>query len=110
MRAARSIASDERVLVGMIVLGGLLLRLVDAGTRLSHDEGYSWLVASAPSASAFLTRLAHYENTPPLFYLLLAPLPLNHEIWLRWPSIVAAVAMIPVLYGVVRPLLGWRAA
>ena len=82
MRSAKSIITDERVLISMIVLGGLLLRLVDAGTRLSHDEGYSWLVATAPNAHVFLTRLAHYENTPPLFYLLIAPLPLDHEVWL----------------------------
>jgi uncharacterized membrane protein len=94
----------------LVVLVGLGLRLVDAGTRLSHDEGYSWLVASAGNPSAFLTRLAHYENTPPLFYLLLAPLPLGSEVWLRIPSIIAGVAMIPVLYAIVRPLLGTSAA
>lgn len=98
------------MLLGLIVLVGLGLRLVDAGTRLSHDEGYSWLVASAGSPGAFLTRLAHYENTPPLFYLLLAPLPLNSEVWLRIPSLIAGVAMIPVLYAIVRPLLGSAAA
>lgn len=100
---------DPRVLLGLIVALGLTLRLADAGTRLSHDEGYSWLVASAGSWHAFLHRLAIYENTPPLFYVLLAPLPLDSEVWLRLPSIVAGAAMIPVLYVVVKPLLGTRA-
>jgi hypothetical protein len=94
----------------LIIVVGLALRLVDAGTRLSHDEGYSWLVASAGNGSAFLARLARYENTPPLFYLLLAPLPLDSEVWLRLPSLIAGAAMIPVLYAIIRPLLGTEAA
>jgi dolichyl-phosphate-mannose-protein mannosyltransferase len=109
MLSARARLQEPGVLLGLIVVVGLGLRLVDAGTRLSHDEGYSWLVASAGGPSAFLTRLAHYENTPPLFYLLLAPLPLRSELWLRLPSIVSGVAMIPILYAVVRPLLSVRA-
>ena len=50
-------------------------------------------MATAPNAHVFLTRLAHYENTPPLFYLLIAPLPLDHEVWLRLPSIIAGTAL-----------------
>jgi|GEM_PF-6437566 len=94
----------------MIVALGLLLRLVDAGARLNHDEGYSWLVASAGNVSAFASRLARYENTPPLFYLLLAPLPLDSEFWLRFPSIIAGTVSIAILYAIVRPLLGSPAA
>lgn len=102
--------SDPKVLLAIIVLAGLALRLIDAGSRINTDEGYSWLVASAPSAGAFLTRLARFENTPPLFYLLLVPLPLDSESWLRLPSIVAGTLSIPVLYAIVRPMLGTRAA
>ncbi len=101
---------DPGLLLALIVAVGLALRLLDAGAWLSHDEGYSYLVASAGSPGAFLSRLAHYENTPPLFYLLLAPLPLNSEVWLRLPSIIAGTAMIPVLYAFTRPLLGARGA
>lgn len=110
MRSARSIAGDQRLVLAAIVLLAAGLRLVDAGARLSHDEGYSWLVATAPNAGAFLGRIARYENTPPLFYLLLSPLPLTSELWLRLPSLVASVLAIPVLYAIVRPLLGVRAA
>lgn len=109
-RVRRLIASDPMVLLGVIIFAGLVLRVVDAGTRINEDEGYSWLVATAPSAGAFLSRLARFENTPPLFYVLLVPLPLDSEVWLRLPSILAGVASIPVLYAIVRPLLGVRAA
>jgi 4-amino-4-deoxy-L-arabinose transferase-like glycosyltransferase len=80
------------------------------GDRLSEDEGFSWLVASAPDAGAFLDRLAAYENTPPLFYLLLTPLPLDDEHRLRLPSLLASLACVPVLYLATRTLIGTRAA
>ena len=93
-----------------IVLLAAALRLAGIGDRLSADEGYSWLVASAGSLDVFLDRLAAYENTPPLFYALLAPLPLDDEAWLRLPSHLASVTCVPVLYAAVRPLLGERVA
>ena len=93
-------------MLGSIVLLAVAVRLAGIGDRLTADEGYSWLVASAPDAGSFLDRLAAYENTPPLFYLLLAALPGTDEAWLRVPSLVASVAAVPVLYAIARPLLG----
>ena len=87
----------------------VVVRLAAVGDRLSADEGYTWLVASAGSWDALLDRLAAFENTPPLYYLLIAPLPLGDEAWLRLPAFVAGVAAVPVLYAVVRPLGGERA-
>lgn len=112
LRPCRAVArlGDRRVLLAAIVLVALACRLAGAGDRLSADEGYSWLVASAPDPGAFLDLLARYENTPPLFYLLLSPLPHSDEVWLRLPALVAGVAAVPVLYAAVRPLLGTRAA
>lgn len=102
---------DRRLLLAAIVLLALVCRLAGVGDRLSADEGYSWLVASAPDPGAFLDLVARYENTPPLFYLLLSPLPLHSdEVWLRLPSLVAGVAAVPALYAAVRALLGTRAA
>ena len=100
------LALDRRVLLAAIVVLAVVARLAGIGDRLSIDEGYSWLVGSAPSASVFLDRLAGYENTPPLFYLLLTPLPLDDEVWIRLPALIAGVACVPVLYAAVRPLLG----
>ena len=98
------------MLLAGIVLVAVLVRLAGMGDRLSEDEGFSWIVGSAPSADAFLDRLAAYENTPPLFYLLLTPLPLDDEHWLRLPSFVASVISVPVLYAATRPLIGTRGA
>jgi hypothetical protein len=97
------------VLLAGTVLVAVACRIPGAGDRLTGDEGYSWIVGSAPTAAAFLDRLARYENTPPLFYLLLTPVRLDDEVWIRWPSIAAGVAAMPVLYAAVRALLGTRA-
>jgi len=95
-------------LVGVVALA-LVVRLAGAGDRLTADEGYSWLVGSAPDVGSFLNRLAAFENTPPLFYALLTPLPLDDEVWIRLPSIAAGVASVAALYYAVRALAGSRA-
>ncbi len=100
----------RRLLLLAILALAVVVRLAGIGDRLSDAEGYSWLVASAPDAGAFFDRLAAYENTPPLFYALLAPLPLGDEVWLRVPALLPALACVPVLYCLVRPLLGTRVA
>jgi len=103
-------ARARRLILLAIVAVAVGLRLVGLGDRLSDAEGYSWLVASSSSVGQFFDRLADYENTPPLFYALLAPLPLDSEAWLRVPALVPSVACVPVLYALVRPLLGTRIA
>jgi uncharacterized membrane protein len=104
------IISDRRVALAAIVLLGVVVRAVGAGVNLSGDEAYSWLVGSAGSPGQFLDRLARFENTPPLFYLLLTPVPLDDEVWVRWPSLLAGVAAVPVLYAAVRVLFNVRTA
>jgi hypothetical protein len=101
--------ADRRALLAGTVLIAIACRIPAAGDRLTGDEGYSWIVGSASTASEFLDRLAQYENTPPLFYLLLTPVRLTDEVWLRWPSIAAGVIAVPVLYAAARTLLGDRA-
>lgn len=101
---------SPRPILGGIVVLALAVRLAGIGDTLSADEGYSWLVGSAGSWSVLLDRLAAYENTPPLYYLLLTPLPLGDEAWLRLPALLAGVAAVPVLYAVVRAVAGERAA
>jgi 4-amino-4-deoxy-L-arabinose transferase-like glycosyltransferase len=106
---AETATGRRLALLGIVALA-VVVRLAGLGDRLSDAEGYSWLVASAPSVDVFFDRLADYENTPPLFYALLAPLPHGDEAWLRLPALLPALACVPVAYCVVRPLLGARVA
>jgi 4-amino-4-deoxy-L-arabinose transferase-like glycosyltransferase len=98
------------VVLGAILVVAAVLRLEGIGAHLSDAEGYSYLVGSAPSAGAFLRRLAAYENTPPLFYLLLTPLPLGDTAWLRVPAAIPGVLIALALYAALRRPLGARAA
>jgi 4-amino-4-deoxy-L-arabinose transferase-like glycosyltransferase len=98
------------VVLGAILVVAAVLRLEGIGAHLSDAEGYSYLVGSAPSAGAFLRRLAAYENTPPLFYLLLTPLPLGHTAWLRVPAAIPGVLIVLALYAALRRPLGARPA
>jgi 4-amino-4-deoxy-L-arabinose transferase-like glycosyltransferase len=103
--------SRRWLVLGAVTLLAVACRVAGLGDRLSADEGYSWLVASAPGVDAFFDRLAAYENSPPLLYALLAPLPLDSdEAWLRVPPLVAGVLTVPALWAAVRALLGERAA
>jgi hypothetical protein len=101
---------DARLLLGGIVLLAIAVRLAAIGSRLHVDDAYSWLVASQPGPHAFLRQLAATENTPPLSYLLLTPLPIDHPVWLRLPSLVAGVLICVVLYCAIRGPLGRRVA
>jgi hypothetical protein len=93
-----------------VLFAALVVRIPAFGHRLSADEGYTWLVASSHGLGTFLDRLAAFENTPPLYYLLAWPLPHASEAWLRLPSLLAGVGCVAALYWAVRPLAGTRAA
>jgi hypothetical protein len=93
-----------------IVLLGLAARSVGLGSRLSVDEAYTWLVATAPSAHAFTQRLAASENSPPLFYLLVAAMPGTSPAWLRVPAVIPGIALCLVMFALIRTRLGSRAA
>jgi hypothetical protein len=99
-----------RPLLAFALVAAVAVRAVALGDRMSPDEGYTWLVASAHGLGTLLDRLAAFENTPPLYYLLAWPLPADSEVWLRLPSLVAGVACVAALYAAIRPLAGERAA
>lgn len=110
LRAGLRVHRTERALLLLVTAVALGLRLLAIDARLSDAEGYSWLVSSAPDAAAFLHRLAAFENTPPLFYLLSSILPLDHEWQLRVWAVLPSVLAVPVLYTIVRARFGARAA
>jgi hypothetical protein len=87
-----------RAILGVLLLGALVLRLVAIGDTLSHDEGYTWLVASAHGPGALFDRLNAYENTPPLYYLLTWPLPDDGVAWLRVVSVLAGVGCVAAVW------------
>src|SRR4051794_23943902 len=87
-----------RAILGVLILGAVVLRLLAVGDPLSHDEGYTWLVASAHGPAAFLDRLNAFENTPPLYYLLTWPLPNGGVAWLRLVSVAAGVGCVAATY------------
>jgi hypothetical protein len=93
-----------------VVLGALVLRLVAIGDTLSHDEGYTWLVASSGGPGTFLDRLGAFENTPPLYYLLTWPLPDDGVAWLRLVAVLAGVGCVAAVWWVVRAFASERAA
>ncbi len=96
-------------MLAAILLVAVVLRIETISAHLSNDEGYSYLVGSAPSVGSFLHRLSAYENTPPLFYALLAPLALAHTASLRVPAAIPGVLIALVLYLALRRGLGVRA-
>jgi hypothetical protein len=97
---------DARLCLAGIVVVAVALRFVAIGQHWGTDDGYSYLVATAPSAHVFLARLAAYENTPPLFYLVLSLMPTNHSAWMLVPAAVAGVLACVVLYLALRRPLG----
>jgi hypothetical protein len=99
-----------RAILGVLLLGGLVLRLVAVGDTLSHDEGYTWLVTSAGGPDAFFDRLGAYENTPPLYYLLTWPLPDDGVAWLRIMSVLAGVGCVAAVWWIARGRAGLFAA
>src|SRR2546421_9509674 len=94
----------RRAILGGILVAALVLRLIAFGDRLSNDEGYTWLVASAHGPGVFLDRLAAFENTPPLYYLLTWPLPDDGVAWLRVISVLAGVGCVAAVYWVTSDL------
>src|SRR6478672_2506302 len=101
-RAGMLPGMQPRTMLGVLLLGALGLRLIAVGDTLSHDEGYTWLVASAHSPGTFLDRLTAFENTPPLYYLLTWSLPNVGEPWLRIVSVLAGVGCVAATYWTAR--------
>ena len=98
--------------VGVVFLAAVV-RLVGLGTpSLWLDEAFSHLFATLPLPLAWEAMLVDAVH-PPLYYLLLRPwlaLAGESEFALRFPSAVAGVLTVALLYRVGRVWLGERAA
>lgn len=106
---ARPAVAAQVWFVGIVLLA-IAVRFVAIGQHWGTDDGYSYLIATSPSPHVFLARLAAYENTPPLFYLVLSLMPTDHSAWMLVPVAVAGVLGCIALYFGLRRPLGTEAA
>ncbi len=106
----RIAVSREVIAVAAIALGGLALRLI-ATRGIWLDEAISIHQAQMPLGD-MLTNLRTTDVHPPLHHILLwgtVRLLGDSEIAVRVPSLIAATAMIPVLYAAARDIYDERA-
>jgi mannosyltransferase len=93
------------------------LTLLAAALRLStldlqsfwYDEAFTPVHVLHPGLWATLRAVSHTENTPPLWYVLAwasARLFGTGAIALRWPSALAGIATVPVVWGIGYELAG----
>ncbi len=106
----RVTVSRELVAVAAIALGGLALRLI-ATRGIWLDEAISIHQAQMPLGD-MLTNLRTTDVHPPLHHILLwgtVRVLGDGELAVRIPSLIAATAMIPVLYSAARDIYDKRA-
>lgn len=103
---------DWAIIAGLSVIA-LVLRLASMDESLFADELLTYDIAARPSAADVLHALNHApESTPPLHYLLAwAATKLgNPTVMVRLPSLLAGVALVPVVFLLGRRLVGPFAA
>src|SRR3954466_4589008 len=106
----RTLTRREVLVVGAIALGGLALRLI-ATRGIWLDEAISIHQAQMPLGD-MLTNLRTTDVHPPLHHILLwgaVRLLGDGETAVRVPSLIAATAMIPVLYAAAADIYDKRA-
>lgn len=100
-----------------VFLGLLLVTLLGAGLRLTsagaigiyRDEGQALAIMQRESPKAIIAYLQAHESHPPGYYLLghgLQALGLSLERTLRWLSMAASIALVPLVGWVVLRLAG----
>jgi len=99
--------------VAALALAGLLLRVVCARQSIFGDELFTYEIATRPGLGDVLDGVrSPLEITPPLFFVLAwASAQLGDPTFLlRLPSLVAGVALIPLVYALGIRTVGERAA
>jgi hypothetical protein len=105
-RAFPAISFSPGIWLAGIFLLAVAVRFVAIGQHWGTDDGYSYLVATSPNVHVFLARLAAYENTPPLSYMVLALMPTGHSAYMLVPAAIAGTLACVVLYFALRRPLG----
>jgi mannosyltransferase len=106
----RALAWSSSVWLGLIVGMGAILRLINLDRQsLWLDEGISYWIALRP-LSELVGHLATGDTHPPLHYLLLkGAIALGGSEWLlRFPSVLAGLVGIGLLYALGRELFDAR--
>jgi mannosyltransferase len=95
-----------------LTLLALAVRIPGLSQSLFGDELFTYDTAAVGSLHDLIHAVRTTEVSPPLFFFVvwLARKISDAEVWLRLPSLVCGVALIPVLYAVGRRLVGSAAA
>jgi Dolichyl-phosphate-mannose-protein mannosyltransferase len=119
---ARSPAAEGRratrqpapvVAVAALTIGGLLLRLICARQSIFGDELFTYEVATRPGLGGVIDGVrSPLEITPPLYFVLAwaSAKVADPTFMLRLPSLLAGVALIPLVYSLGTRTVGRRAA
>jgi len=100
------------IAAGILTILALAVRIPGLSQSLFGDELFTYDTAAVGSPQDLIHAVRTTEVSPPLFFFVvwLARRISDDQIWLRLPSLVCGVALIPVLYAVGRRLVGSTAA
>jgi mannosyltransferase len=96
----------------VLTVVALAIRIPGLGQSLFGDELFTYDTAAVGSLHDLIHAVRTTEVSPPLFFFVvwLARRVSDAQTWLRLPSLVCGVALIPVVYAVGRRLAGSTAA
>ena len=97
---------------GVLTLVALAVRIPGLSQSLFGDELFTYDTAAVGSLHDLVHAVRTTEVSPPLYFLVvwLARRVGDAQLWLRLPSLLCGVALIPVVYAVGRRLVGSTAA
>jgi mannosyltransferase len=100
------------IAAGILTILALAVRIPGLSHSLFGDELFTYDTAAVGSLHDLFHAVRTTEVSPPLFFFVvwLARKISDAQVWLRLPSLVCGVALIPVLYAVGRRLVGSAAA
>jgi uncharacterized membrane protein len=93
---------------GVLTLVALAVRIPGLSQSLFGDELFTYDTAAVGSLHDLVHAVRTTEVSPPLYFFVvwLARRVGDAQLWLRLPSLLCGVALIPVVYAVGRRLVG----